>query len=252
MIPAVARILRIYVNANDRWRGQPLYRAIVETARALHLAGASVFNVDVSFGVHHRLHDAESEYASFEVPVVIEIVDADERVDTLLDALEPMMKEGLIIVGTVKVIRYTPAPDDQIVVAERAQPDASGIESPSRSTTAMRIQGKAQRLSVYIGSSDTWHGRNLAVAIVEGCRALGMAGATALRGVMGFGKHSVIHRAHLLGLSSDLPEKVEVVDEADQIEHLLPILDEMIGGGLIVIEDVEVVRYVHAPKTQES
>jgi PII-like signaling protein len=70
---------------------------------------------------------------------------------------------------------------------------------------------------------------------------------------MGFGKHSVIHRAHLLGLSSDLPEKVEVVDQADQIERLLPILDEMIGGGLIVLEDVEVVRYVQAPpKTQES
>ena len=64
---------------------------------------------------------------------------------------------------------------------------------------------------------------------------------------MGFGKHSVIHRAHLLGISSDLPEKIEIVDQADRIEQLLPILDGMIGGGLIIIEDVEVIRHVHVP-----
>jgi PII-like signaling protein len=103
-------------------------------------------------------------------------------------------------------------------------------------------------VTVYIGSSDTWGGRNLAVAIVERCRAMGIAGATACRGLMGFGKQSVIHRAHLLGLSEDLPEKVEVVDRPEEVERLLPVLDEMIGGGLIVVEDVHVVRYLHDPK----
>ena len=107
----------------------------------------------------------------------------------------------------------------------------------------MPIEGQAQRVTVYIGSSDTWHGGNLAVAIVERCRKLGMAGATASRGVMGFGKQSVIHRAHLLGLSDDLPERIEVVDQPERIDALLPSLDEMVGGGLIVVEDVQVVRY---------
>ncbi len=64
---------------------------------------------------------------------------------------------------------------------------------------------------------------------------------------MGFGKTSRIHRAHLLGLSDDLPERIEVVDRAERIDELLPALDEMVGGGLIVVEDVRVVRYRESP-----
>ena len=69
---------------------------------------------------------------------------------------------------------------------------------------------------------------------------------------MGFGKHSVIHKAHFLGLSDDLPEKIEVVDRPEEIERLLPLLDQMIGGGLIVVEDVHVVRYLHEPKPRSE
>jgi PII-like signaling protein len=107
----------------------------------------------------------------------------------------------------------------------------------------MPVEGEAQRVTVYVGSSDTWHGRNLALAIVERCRTMGIAGATASLGVMGFGKHSRIHRAHLLGLSTDLPERIEIVDRPDRIAQLLPVLEEMVGGGLIFVQDVRAVRY---------
>jgi hypothetical protein len=107
----------------------------------------------------------------------------------------------------------------------------------------MPIEGPAQRLTIYVGSSDTWQGRNLALAIVERCRALGMAGATASRGIMGFGKNSRMHRAHLLGLSEDLPERIEIVDRPDRIARILPIFDEMVTGGLVILEDVRVVGY---------
>ena len=100
-----------------------------------------------------------------------------------------------------------------------------------------------------MGSSDTWHGQNLALAIVERCRAMGMAGATASRGVMGFGPHLRLHRAHMLGLSEDLPERIEVVDRPERIVRLLPALEEMVGEGLVVLEDVRVVRYLHDPKS---
>ncbi|WP_169977388.1 DUF190 domain-containing protein [Tautonia rosea] len=106
----------------------------------------------------------------------------------------------------------------------------------------MPLEGDAQRVSVYVGSSDTWHGANLAVAIVERCRALGMAGATVTRGVMGYGRNSRIHRAHVLGFSQDLPERVEIIDHPDRIATLLPILDEMVSGGLVIVEDLRVVR----------
>jgi uncharacterized protein len=109
----------------------------------------------------------------------------------------------------------------------------------------MQIEGEAQRLTVYIGSSDTWHGTNLAVAIVERCRKMGFAGATVSRGIMGFGKQSLIHRAHLLGLSEDLPEKIEIIDRPERIAELMPVLEEMVSGGLVVVEEVHVIRYQH-------
>jgi PII-like signaling protein len=111
----------------------------------------------------------------------------------------------------------------------------------------MTIEGDARRVTIYVGSQDTWHGKNLAAAIVERCRALGLAGATLTRGIMGFGKNSRIHRAHLLGLSDDLPERIEVIDSPERVDALLPALDEMVGGGLIVVEEVRVVRYRHSP-----
>ena len=111
----------------------------------------------------------------------------------------------------------------------------------------MTIEGDAKRVTIYVGSQDTWHGKNLAAAIVERCRSMGLAGATLTRGIMGFGKTSRIHRAHLLGLSDDLPERIEVVDRAERIDELLPALDEMVGGGLIVVEDVRVVGYRESP-----
>ena len=109
----------------------------------------------------------------------------------------------------------------------------------------MEIEGEAQRVTVYIGSSDTWHGSNLAIAIIDRCRKLGIAGATASLGVMGFGKHSRIHRAHLLGLSQDLPECIEIVDRPDRIAELLPVLEEMVGGGLIIVQNVQALHYQH-------
>jgi PII-like signaling protein len=109
----------------------------------------------------------------------------------------------------------------------------------------MNIEGPAQKVTVYVGSRDLWQGRNLAVAIIERCRELGLGGATMTRGIMGFGKHSRIHKAHVLGLSDDLPERIEVIDSRERIASLLPILDEMVGGGLVLVQDVEVVQYRH-------
>jgi PII-like signaling protein len=252
MIPRAASFLRLYFTANEKWQGVPLYRAVVETARRLGLAGASVFPVDMGFGARRELHDIASEYSSFDIPIVVEMIDADERVAAMVAELETMVGEGLVVVNPAYVLRYTHATE-----YDEASPPRSPTRPPSTSTrvsqeegtSPMKNEGEGKRVTVYVGSADTWDGRNLAVAIVEKCRAMGMAGATVSRGVMGFGKHSVIHKAHFLGLSEDLPEKIEVVDRPEEIERLLPILDEMIGGGLIVVEDVHVVRYLHEPRT---
>ena len=106
MIPTEARSLRIYVDARDRWQGRPLYEAIVAHARAADVAGASVFPVEMSYGSHRHIHDAASDYGFADLPVVIEMVDAPERIDALLAELGPMLAGAAATVRPVRVVRY--------------------------------------------------------------------------------------------------------------------------------------------------
>lgn len=101
----------------------------------------------------------------------------------------------------------------------------------------------ARLLRIFIGESDTHEGRALYQAIIEVLRGEGLAGATALRGIEGFGKSSRLHTAHILRLSEDLPIVIECVDTTERIEAVLPKLDGMIGDGLVTLEKVDVRVY---------
>ena len=107
----------------------------------------------------------------------------------------------------------------------------------------MDQQSDARLLRIFVGESDTYDGRPLYQAIVETLRREGLAGATVLRGIEGFGKSSRLHTAHILRLSEDLPIVIECVDTGDKVEAVLSSLDEMIGDGLVTLERVEVRVY---------
>ncbi|HEX3702925.1 MAG TPA: DUF190 domain-containing protein [Vicinamibacterales bacterium] len=99
-------------------------------------------------------------------------------------------------------------------------------------------------IRVHVGEDDRWQGRPLHEAIIDAARRDDLAGATAYRGIEGYGASSRIHRPRLL-TSSDLPIVVCIVDEAGKIQRFLPTLERMVGDGLIAISDVEVIRYTH-------
>jgi len=107
----------------------------------------------------------------------------------------------------------------------------------------MQIPHEALLLRIFIGESDRWHHQPLHEAIVLKARELHLAGATVLRGPMGFGKSSRLHTAKILRLSMDLPLVIEIVDSEDNIQAFLPALDGMIGGGLVTLEKVKVIHY---------
>jgi PII-like signaling protein len=107
----------------------------------------------------------------------------------------------------------------------------------------MQIPEEAVRLSIYIGESDRWEHQPLYEAIVLKAREQHLAGATVLRGPMGFGKASRLHTAKILRLSTDLPMVIEIVDSAAKINSFLPTLDQMIHGGLVTMETVKVLHY---------
>ena len=107
----------------------------------------------------------------------------------------------------------------------------------------MKIPADGKLLRVFVGESDQWQGKPLYEAIVLLARKQGMAGATAIKGFLGFGRHSHIHTAKLLRLSEDLPVVIEVVDNEEKINAFLPHLDEMIKDGLVTLEKANVVVY---------
>lgn len=111
------------------------------------------------------------------------------------------------------------------------------------------LDGEATLVRVFIGESDLWRHRPLALAVIERLRKEGYSGATVLRGVAGFGARSVLHTTQILRLSEDLPEVIEMVEANERVEALLAILDEMVPEGLVTLEKVRVVKY--SPGTRQ-
>ena len=104
-IPKEAVLLRIFIGEDDRADGQPLYEAIVMKARELHLAGATVLRGPMGFGRSSRLHTAKILRLSEDLPVVVEIVDAEDRIEALLEAIGPLIGSGLVTLEKVQVLR---------------------------------------------------------------------------------------------------------------------------------------------------
>ena len=107
----------------------------------------------------------------------------------------------------------------------------------------MKIPEEGQLLRIFIGESDRWKGKPLYEAIILKARDVGIAGATMLRGMMGYGAASRIHTAKILRLSEDLPIVVEIVDSKEKITALLPTIEEMVQEGLVTLENVRVLQY---------
>jgi uncharacterized protein len=111
----------------------------------------------------------------------------------------------------------------------------------------VKIEGPAVRLTIFVGEDDIWHHKPLYHEIVHRAHAAGLAGATVLRGIEGYGASSRVHTTRLLSMSQDLPVAVVIVDQEDRIRAFLPQLDELVAEGLVMIDPVEVIRYVGRP-----
>jgi uncharacterized protein len=112
----------------------------------------------------------------------------------------------------------------------------------------MKFEAEAKQVTIYVNSTDQWHGKPLYSAIVHLCQEKGIAGATVFRSVEGYGAGHKLHTTRLLELSENLPLRIEVVDVAEKIQPLLAALEGMITEGLVTISDVKIIRYLHDPK----
>jgi PII-like signaling protein len=112
----------------------------------------------------------------------------------------------------------------------------------------MKIEVDAKMVTVFVNSTDQWHGRPLYTAVVQLCQEKGIAGATVVRCVEGYGSSRHLHTSRLLELSENLPVRIEIVDLPERIEPLLAALGEMIGEGLVTVSSVHIMKYLADPK----
>lgn len=108
----------------------------------------------------------------------------------------------------------------------------------------MSLRGPATRLTIFVGADDQWHRKPLYTEIVHRAHKAGLAGATVLRGSEGFGASERIHTTRLLSMAEDLPVVIVIVDDDERIRAFLPTLDELVSEGLVILDPVEVIRYV--------
>ena len=108
----------------------------------------------------------------------------------------------------------------------------------------MRLTGRALRLTVFVDVDDIWHHKPLYHEIVHRAHKAGLAGATVLRGIEGFGASSAIHTSRILSLAEDLPAVVIIVDTPEKVRQFLPELDELVSEGMVILDEVDVIRYV--------
>jgi hypothetical protein len=183
-----------------------------------------------------------------EVPVIIEVVDGPRHVEKLLARVEPAMKDGAITLERAHVVLYRAGDADAKLrdVAPRYDVIASKHASAAWEVKTMKIPEEGVLLRIFIGESDREKGRDrpLYEAIVYRAREAHLAGATVLKGPMGFGRHSRLHSAKLLELSTDLPIVIEIVDSEEKVRSFLPVVDELVTEGLVTLEAVRVIKYV--------
>lgn len=244
-------LLRIHLRSTDRHGWFSAAESLVQRARSEGLAGATLLRGFFGLDVNGQLLAPSVWSLSECVPVVVEIVDSPQAIGRFLAAVGEVVSEGLVTLERAHVLLYRqnrPTADAARRRLEAPGPDAIAVLPSPEEFPVMKLSENGQLLRVFIGESDVWHGGPLYKAIVLKARELGLAGATVLRGPMGFGANSRMHTAKLLELSTDLPVVVEIVDSPEKIQALLPFLDEAVAEGLITIEGVRVLRYRHSAK----
>jgi PII-like signaling protein len=239
-------LCRFHLSNFVHHRGEPLYQWIVETARHEGLQGATVLKGVMGLRPAGSILQETRWALSQELPVIVESVDGPRRIEALLARVEPFFSEGEITLERAHVVLYRGDRDDERRPPPAIDVIASQDNSAAWEVKTMKLPEEGVLLRIFLGESDREPGRDrpLYEAIVRRAREAHLAGATVLKGPMGYGKNSLVHSAKLLELSTDLPVVIEIVDAEEKIKAFLPTVDELVTEGMVTLEAVRVIKYV--------
>ncbi|MGB6835542.1 MAG: DUF190 domain-containing protein [Candidatus Acidiferrum sp.] len=226
-----AKKVTIYVGEDHQYHGHSLYSAILDFLFYHQVSGANVFRGIAGFGADHHMHSTRILRLTENLPVKIEFIESAEKVEELLSKLQEMAGTGLIEVWDTMVVKP----------AEVEKKAGAGNEKQP----ALKREGKAKLMRIYVGENDKWHDKPLYKAIVECMRSNDIAGVTVYQGILGYGANRRIHKGSSMGLSHDRPMMLSVIDTGEKLRSVMPLLDEMVKQGLVVLSDVDVIKYTH-------
>lgn len=230
--PGKAVKVSIYVSEGSTHKGAAAYSSILDFLFFRGVSGATVLKGVAGFGADHHLHSAGMVDISDRMPMKIEFVETQEKVDDLLPQLQEMAGAGMIEI-------------QETTIAKPPQP-AKAVKAPA---PHVKIEGKAKLMRVFIGESDRWHDKPLHEALVTAMRAHDLAGVTVYRGISGYGAHRRVHKEKPFHLSRDNSIMLTVVDTEAKLKAFLPVVDQMVEEGLVVLSDVDIIKYAHRAET---
>jgi PII-like signaling protein len=227
----------IYLSEGSTHHGAPTYSSILDFLFFRGVSGATVLKGVAGFGADHHLHSSSLVDISDHLPLKIEFIETREKVDEIIGKLEDMAGSGMIEL-------------QETTVAKPAQ--LSKAKTPPTSGH-VKIEGKAQLMRIFIGESDQWQGKPLHESLVRALRANDLAGVTVYRGILGYGAHRRVHKEKPLHLSHDCSIMLSIIDTEEKLRAFLPIVDQMVQEGLVVLSDVDIIKYAHrAAETGED
>lgn len=219
----------IYLSEGATRHGVSTYSSVLDFLFFRGVSGATVLKGVAGFGADHHIHSAGFVEISDHLPVKIEFIESREKVNELLGKLEELVGSGMIEL-------------QETTVAKPAQASKSKTPIPAEH---IRIEGKAKMMRIYIGESDQWQDKPLHEALVRAMRANDLAGVTVYRGILGYGAHRRVHKDKAFHMSHDASVMLSVVDTEEKLQAFLPIVDKMVQEGLVVLSDVDIIKYTH-------
>ena len=224
-----AKKLTIYVDEADKFHGKPVYEILLDIFFKKKVMGVSVFRGIAGYGSDGKFHTAKMLELSTSMPVKIEVVESGEMISKVLPDVYHIVDKGMVEITDTNVIKCCPMAQEMLKVEGEH----------------MKLEGKAKMLRIIVSEDDKWEGEPLYEAIIKRLIITDIAGATVYKAIAGYGPHKRFHKKKTLTVHGELPILITVMDSEEKISKVIPILDELVGEGIVVLSDVNVIKYTH-------
>lgn len=231
-----AKKLTVYVDETDKFHGKPVYEVLMDIFYKKAIAGVSVFRGTAGYGTDGIFHTSKMLELSTSMPIKIEVVDSEDMINRVLPDVYHVVEKGLVEVTDTTVVKCC----------------SKAMEKEKEEGEHMKLEGKAKMLRIIISEDDQWEGEPLYEALVKRLIMNDIAGATVYKAIAGYGPHKRYHRKKTLATHGELPILITVMDTEENINKVMPILDDMVQEGIVVLSEVNVIKYTHRDVDTEA